>query len=305
MLSFVIPARSQPEETRLCLDSVLHAIRTHSLEHLCEFILLDDDSDPALGIAPRLFVPFRAATSAKVSITRFSSRQHYTGVLAYGLSRAAGDNVFFISNDMFMTPAWLRTILAVAAIDPSYGVIRGTAEVVDSHPEHQYVPPFEAGNPMQWITFSNYMAEQFGLHHVEDNLLSGDAVLVRRSLLDRIGGVDPRFHSYFGDLDFGLRAQRAGFKLVCAKGAWIRHHGQGYIRAEMQQSKVPEEIAAAQRMKTVQEAYAKFRAKWGEWLPEQFRSTDQWDFARLRATTLADGDAVSPVPAQTGGAATF
>ena len=169
MLSFIIPARSQPEETRLCLDSVLHAIRTHSLERLSEFILLDDDSDPSLGITPRLFQPFRAATSAKVSITRFSSRQHYTGVLAYGLARAQGDNVFFISNDMFMTPAWLSTILAVAAISPTYGVIRGTAEVVDSHPEHQYAPPFEAGNPMQWITFSNYMAEQFGLHHVEDS----------------------------------------------------------------------------------------------------------------------------------------
>jgi hypothetical protein len=41
-------------------------------------------------------------------------------------------------------------------------------------------------------------------------------------------------------------------------------------------------------MKTVQDAYAKFRAKWGAWLPDQFRSTDQWDFARLRAATLAE-----------------
>ena len=64
MLSFIIPARSQPEETRLCLDSVLHAIRTHSLERLSEFILLDDESDPALGITPRDMITILQAIKA-------------------------------------------------------------------------------------------------------------------------------------------------------------------------------------------------------------------------------------------------
>ena len=89
MLSFIIPARSQPEETRLCLDSILHASRTLGVEAQSEFILLDDDSDPALGLRDRLFKPFRAATQAKVFIARFQKRQHYSGVLSYGLSRAA------------------------------------------------------------------------------------------------------------------------------------------------------------------------------------------------------------------------
>ena len=28
---------------------------------------------------------------------------------------------------------------------------------------------------------------------------------------------------YFGDIDYGVRAHLAGFKLVCAKGAWLFH----------------------------------------------------------------------------------
>lgn len=302
MLSFIVPARSQPEETRLCIDSILHCIRTLGVEAQSEFILLDDQSEPQLGLEPRIFRPLRGATSAKVFIARFRTRQHYTGVLSYGLSRASGDNVFFVSNDMFMTPSWLRTVLAVAALKSSYGIIRGTAEVVDSHPEHQFSPPFETSQPAQWLTFSQYMSEQFGLLHSIDKLLSADAVLIKRAVLEKIGTADPRTYSYFGDLDLGLRAQRAGFDLVCAKGAWIRHHGQGYIRAEMQHSQAPVEQAAQQRMAIVQQAYAKFKAKWNAGLPEQFTSTDSWDFDRLRNAPLADGEFVTPLPVETGGA---
>jgi 2,4-dienoyl-CoA reductase-like NADH-dependent reductase (Old Yellow Enzyme family) len=43
---------------------------------------------------------------------------------------------------------------------------------------------------------------------------------------------DLRFFGYFGDVGFGLRAHLAGFKLVCAKGAWLWHRRAGHVMAD-------------------------------------------------------------------------
>ena len=294
MLSFIIPARSQPNETRGCLISILNAVRQLRIEHQCEFILLDDQSDPKYGIGT-VFREFRGNTRQPVTIGRFRKHQHYSSAFGYGLSKAQGQRVLFISNDMIIPAAWLRTILAVSALDPSFGVVRGTGDLVDSHPEHSLLPPFIPSNDWDVEQFSDYMARQFELTHVEDDLLSGDAVLISRALLDRIGTFDRRFFGYFGDIDFGLRAQRAGFKLVCAKGAWLRHIGAGYIRAEREALSLSQEESHRRRMEVVQGAYAAFRQKWDLSMPEQYRVDLPFDMNKLRQVQKPKGFEFSPL----------
>ena len=51
-------------------------------------------------------------------------------------------------------------------------------------------------------------------------------------LLDKVGTFDPRYFGYFGDIDFGLRVQRGGLKMVCAKGAWLWHEGAGRVQGQ-------------------------------------------------------------------------
>jgi hypothetical protein len=288
MLSFIIPARSQPVETRGCLISILNAVRTLRIEHRCEFILLDDQSDPKHDLAA-IFREFRANTPQPVTIGRFRKHQHYTGVFAYGLSKAQGQRVLFISNDMIIPAAWLRTLLAVSTLDPSFGVVRGTADLVDSHPEHSYLPPTVPQNEWEVEQFADYMAKQHELTHTEDNELSGDAVLINRALLDRIGVFDRRFFGYFSDLDFGLRAQRAGFKLICAKGAWLRHIGAGHIRADRETLGITQDESHRRRMALVQDAYALFRQKWDTSLPEQYRLDLPLDMNALRQVSKPKG----------------
>jgi len=280
-LSFIIPARSLRDVTTECLISVNTALHTLGIAGQAEFILLDDNSDAAEGIT-ELFTSFRASTPTPVHVARFQQRQHYTGVFAYGLSRAAGESVFFISNDMYVTPAWLRTVLGVAAIDSSYGVIRGTAEIVDSFPEHEVKPPFTERRTEDLVAFSEYLAGVRGLEHSEDTVLSGDAVLIRRAVIEKIGVMDRRFFGYFGDPDFGLRVRRAGFKLVCAKGAWLKHYGQGHIKAETMKTGEASQNADARRRQLVLAAWQEFRKKWDPSLPEEFRSTEQIDWEKLR-----------------------
>lgn len=294
MLSFIVPARSLRDVTTECLISINTALHQLGLVAHAEYILLDDQSDPSEGIS-ELFTHFRASSPCPVHVARFKQWQHYTGVFAYGLSRAKGDSIFFISNDMYVTPSWLRTVLAVAATDNAIGIVRGTAEIVDSFPQHEVKPPFEDRGPDDILAFSEYLSKVRGLEHSDDTILSGDAVLIRRNVIDAIGVMDRRFFGYFGDPDYGLRVRRAGLRMVCAKGAWLKHYGQGHIKAEIQKGAKADD-ANARRRQLVLAAWAKFREKWDKTLPEVFMNTDQIDWAKLMALPKSrELDFVAPV----------
>jgi len=114
MLSVIIPARNSKSLTYNCLTSVNFTFQ--SIPGPKEFILIDDNSDSESEIVD-LFLNFRKSTNSTVKIIRFNHRQHYTGVFNCGLSEAKGNLIFFLSNDMMLTPYFLQTVLSVAALE--------------------------------------------------------------------------------------------------------------------------------------------------------------------------------------------
>jgi len=59
----------------------------------------------------------------------------------------------------------------------------------------------------------------------EVEMLSGAAMLVRREVIDEVGGFDERFHMYGEDNEWCLRIRRAGWNLMFEPGAVVRHLG--------------------------------------------------------------------------------
>ncbi len=275
MLSIIIPARSGGADTSACLASVLHSVAT--LHLACEFILIDDASDPAENIL-EVFVRQRSAASPHTFvIARSTKHQHYTGVFSIGLHLAKGDNVLFVSNDMLMTPSFLMALIGVSALRTEFGIVRGTSNYVDSHPEHRVPAPSDMRTYQDLEKFSRAVLESNGLAYTEDRELSADAVLIKRSVIERIGVMDLRFFGYFGDIDYGMRAHVGGFKLVCAKGAWLFHKGAGHIRTD----KTGADAAFARRMEWVEQAYQAFREKWDATLPGAYGQLKSRGFLAL------------------------
>jgi hypothetical protein len=182
---------------------------------------------------------------------------------------------------MRMTAPVLSTLLAVSALSDSIGIVRGTSTATDSHPEHALMPPVTLTDIRQVREFSRAIAQLRGLEHVTDHVLSGDAVLIKRSVIEKIGVLDTRFFGYFGDVDYGMRAQLAGFRLTCAKGAWLYHSGGGHLRREARVKQVDLSVVHADRMRLVANAFAVFREKWGFALPTQFPGHMRFDLAGI------------------------
>jgi len=295
MLSVLMLIRNTRRSAANCLQSLSSALQSLGLAQTTQIIVIDDASDPQHGITP-LLRDFRQSTGLKVTILGFTQRQHYSRGLALGLSLATGQQVLFVSHDMILTPSYLRTLLAVSALSPAYGLVRGTSTYVDCFPQHVVVPPIAPRSLADVVAFSEFIERTQGLWHVEDRLLTGDSMLIRREVLEKIGVFDPRYFGYFGDIDFGLRLQRAGFKMVCAKGAWLLHEGAAYYKDESQTTQTDMSLVHARRMQVVQDAYALFREKWDPALPVQYPGADALELERLRtADAPAGGDYQPPL----------
>jgi len=255
--------------TSNCLSTTLHSV--DMLGFSCEFILIDDASEPGENILAA-FQEARAKPSRhSFKIFRTRARQHYTGVFSLGLSAATRDQIFFLSNDMIVTPFFISKLLLVANQNRDVGIVRGTSNYVDSHPEHTVVPDRPVSSYAEIQAFSGQVAQKYGSSFTEDRLLSGDAILIKRAVVEKIGVMDLRFFGYFGDVDYGMRAHLAGFKLACARGAWLLHHGGGHVLREIEVNRERDHLAAtSRRMALVRAAYEKFREKWSDKLPEQY-----------------------------------
>ena len=288
MPSIIVPARNHPQFTATCLGSILFSMSRLNLK--CEFILIDDASDPEEGIID-IFRDHRAKSPGhEFKIIRSNKHQHYSGVFSIGLNNATRDVIFFISNDMVTTASFFEAQLLVSSLSREIGIVRGTSNYTDTHPEYQVAPPQP---PKTYPDIDNFSRAQFSAHgcaYVEDKLLSGDAILLKRALVERIGVLDLRFFGYFGDLDYGMRTQLAGFKMVCAKGAWLYHEGAGHLKGQVQAKQVQYAELHAKRLALVDSAYQEFRAKWHLSGRENWEVHQSTDFI---AKAMANADRVA------------
>ena len=268
MPSIIVPARNNPETTAKCLSSLLLSVNRLQLK--CEFVLVDDAS-PAEEHIVDIFRQHRASAAGHdTKIIRSRKHQHYSGVFSIGLDNATHDLIFFISNDMLVTTSFIQALLLVSSLSGTHGIVRGTSNYTDSHSEHMVEPPQRLNSYPEVDAFSRHIFSTNGCRYVEDDVLSGDAILIRREVVDAIGVLDLNFFGYFGDVDYGMRAHLAGFKLVCAKGAWLLHEGSGHLRHEMNKGTLTLDQARETRYALVEIAYQEFRKKWNLAEPERW-----------------------------------
>jgi GT2 family glycosyltransferase len=291
MLSILLIARNVQSSAVNCVRSLVASVAKLRMESQVEYILIDDASDAGQECAP-VFAETRTMTTSPVRILKFKTRQHYTRAMAHGFSIARGESILFVSHDMLVPPAYIRTLLSVAALDPAIGLVRGTSTYVDCFPNHVIKPPVPFKTIEDVNEFAEYVSHANGLYHEPDRLLTGDSMLVLPAALKKIGVFDPRYYGYFGDIDFGLRLQRAGLKMVCAKGAWLLHEGAAYYKNEAAGKDY--RLTHEARMQVVGNAYVEFRNKWSPQLPPAYPGTDAIDFDLLRATAPPAGGEYQP-----------
>jgi GT2 family glycosyltransferase len=213
LLSIVIPVHKDPEATRQCLESIVrHTHRPY------EIIVVDNAAD---NETKGVLKEFAQRLGNLIVITN-DANLGYPRACNQGIEAATGEYIAVMNNDVIVTPYWASRLLAAFAVDPQVGAVG---------PRTNY-----AVGP-QRVETANYTLAQLdhwaaGWHRdhagnlTPTGRLIGFLVVLKRKLVDDIGGFDPLFGvGNFEDDDLSLRALLKGYKLVIAEDVFIHHHG--------------------------------------------------------------------------------
>lgn len=288
----IVVTRDAPAAATACLDSIAQCTGELAARGGVEFILADDCSSPTSD-PTSAFPALRSRVPYDVTAFRFRKRMHYVGTLSRCMSLARGD-VLFLSHDMILTPACVAELFELADREPTYGVLRPRSGHMDFANKMSLAGPASPGYE-QAAMFAETVRAQARGQAVPWPVLIGDAMYVRREVLDRVGVLDARFYGFYGDVDYGVRVHRAGWKHGIAAGAWLHHSGatsghEPCVGPEDERRRWEEMLGHAG------EAWEVFRHKWGMELPADRSALTAAHLRGLRALPAMTGGYQPPVP---------
>ena len=97
-----------------------------------------------------------------------------------------------------------------------------------------------------------------------------------------------RFFGFMSDIDYCVRARRAGYQLLIAPGAWLHHVGSGHAKEAAKDDATRMQILN-KNVADADRAWAQFRAKWGDGLPADYRDLGAEALNRIVARGAVDG----------------
>lgn len=133
-----------------------------------------------------------------------------------------GQDILLLNNDTRMTHNalfWLRMGLYE---DDSIGA----TGCISNFAGNEQMVPISFQRPEEYVTYAKKNNIQMKNPYEEKSRLCGFAMLIRRNILDEIGGLDEAFSpGYFEDDDLSLRIREKGYRLVVCHNSFIYHIG--------------------------------------------------------------------------------
>ncbi len=209
-VSVIIPSYNCSGNLRRLLDS-LHAVDYPAMEVL----VVDNGSTDGTVEALRQAYPWvHLVDAGPVNIGQ-------TGCYNLGMHMAdpASAHLILIDSDVVVARDMVGELVTAAASSPEIGIVTPMVLYL-SEPNWVHQAGATVDLDTGKVTVGWGPAEQF--QHAREVQNSGTVLLVKRTVIDRIGGLDDWFMCFF-DADFCLRAKRAGFKTWYAPRARCYH----------------------------------------------------------------------------------
>ena len=152
-----------------------------------------------------------------------------------GIAATSGEYVLVANPDAIAEPYAVRTLVAFGDAHPGCGItgpqmrwpdgsrqpsrrrfptVRGT--IVRRTPLRRFRPPYETQR-------EHYTLDERPTEPVRADWMLGAFLLMRRAMLDEIGGWDSGFRHYCEDIDVCYRAAQAGWERWYVPGAVVTH----------------------------------------------------------------------------------
>lgn len=215
------------------LGDCLHSVKIASEQLLTEVVVVDNRStDHSVDDFAERFPGFQ--------LLRNEANLGFAAANNQGLELATGKFVLFLNPDTIVPPDCFQKCLQFMETHPDAGAMG--VKMTNGH--GVYLKESKRGFPSPAVAFwkmtgitalfprSRVLARYYLGHLDEDRdhaveILSGAFMLVRKQVLDRIGGFDERFFMYAEDIDLSYRITQAGFRNYYYAGTTVLHYKGG------------------------------------------------------------------------------
>jgi GT2 family glycosyltransferase len=215
-ISILVPTRNNENDLLDCLRSIADLDYDH---RRIEVIIWDNHSQRDSKHEVKSFL--QQALDEKRLQTVFIEHDRNLGAFSSRdeLLKLAGSDaeyILSIDDDVILPPSLLKKLLCLAEEDRSIGII-GPKIVYDDAPTET---AHGAGFVNWWS--ARYKVENSGLAKECDYVI-GCCMMIRKSVIDRIGGFDRDYYTSHGEVDFCLRARKNGYKVLYCPSIAVRH----------------------------------------------------------------------------------
>jgi hypothetical protein len=136
------------------------------------------------------------------------------------------DYFLLLNNDTIVPPSFLGELVDVASRNQNIGIIAPKIYFYSKEKRIWFV-----GGRINWLKnrgehdhYNETDIGQFDEHpFFETGFVTGCAMLIKRSVIEKIGLMDERYFLYYEDADWNLAAGRAGYKIAIAPRSFIFH----------------------------------------------------------------------------------
>lgn len=151
-----------------------------------------------------------------------------------GIEISAGDFILLLNNDAIITPESLDRLVDIMISEPAVGIAGprtyfpdGTLQVSWARFTHLSSALLGSRQPLKSaFKFIRHAGNSHLPAYDNVDFVSGAVMLIRSALFSKIGLFDETFFMYAEDMDFCLKAKKAGWKVAYVPAA-TAVHGQG------------------------------------------------------------------------------
>ena len=220
MIDVIIPAYRGLSETRRCIESVLRA--RVATPH--EVIVLDDASpEPELSAWLR-----GVAADGRITLLTHARNAGFVASVNEGMRAHPGRDVVLLNSDTEVADGWLDKLAACAAREDR----AGTVTPFSNNATIASYPRFAQANPLPEGTTTATLDAHFGHANagrsVDLPTAVGFCMFIARRCLEEVGPFDEEAfgRGYGEEVDFCLRAARAGWRHLLAADTFVFHEGE-------------------------------------------------------------------------------
>lgn len=155
---------------------------------------------------------FKDDSAVKIELLKNSENLGWTKAINQGIKKSTAPYLCFLNNDCIVMKGWLTQMLRVATSYPLIGLINPTFNI-----NRQTLEDFR---------LKSAHPDNRRIQYIELNECNGACMLVKRELIEKIGGLDESFGmGGMDDSDFSRRAAKTGYRCVCARASYVFHWG--------------------------------------------------------------------------------